>query len=151
LEDAARVENIFAYESESTLSVTGTTSPRNHQMTGLCGPAGSAAPAYAKTSFGSFFAYQSFFDSFDPDDERRLLLDTMFIDAKGNVVHQKNITPITTKAVLIKKYMDPVSVTGTTCNIPIFRMPDVYLIAAEAEAHLNGATDDAYGYVKVVR
>lgn len=151
LEDAARVENIFAFESESTTSVTGSTTARNHQMTGLCGPAGSAAPAYGLTTFGSFFAYQGFYDSFDPDDKRRLLLDTMFINKSGQVVHQKSITPITTKAVLIKKYMDPVSVVGTTCNIPILRTPEVYLIAAEAEAHLNGASTDAYDYIQVVR
>lgn len=150
-EEAARVENIFAYESESTTSVSGTTSARSHQLTSLCGPAGSAAPAYAVTSYGSFFAYQAFFDSFDPDDKRRQLLDTTYVNKSGAVVPQKSITSITTDAVLIKKYMDAVSVSGTTRNIPILRMPDVYLIAAEAEAHLNGASNDAYGYIRVVR
>jgi len=150
-EDAARIENIFAFESESSTSVSGSTSSRGHQMTGLCGPPGSNGPAYGLTTYGSFFAYQFFYNSFDPDDDRRLLLDTTYIDKKGNVVAQKNITPITPKGVLVKKYMDPVSTANNTNNIPIFRMADVYLIAAEAEAHLNGATTLAYGYVNAIR
>jgi len=150
-EDVARTENIFAFEAESTTSVSGSTSARSHQMPGLCGPTGSAAPAYAKTSFGSFFAYQSFFNSFDPTDKRRKLLDTTYINAKGETVSQKKITPITTKAVLVKKYQDPISVNGNTNNIPIFRLADVYLIAAEAEARLNGASGAAYGFLKKIR
>jgi hypothetical protein len=150
-EDAARVENIFAYESESTTSISGSTSSRSHQMPGLCGPAGSAAPAYATTSFGSYFAYQSFFDSFDPADKRRQLLDTTYVNKSGQTVAQRNITPITPKGVLVKKYQDPVSTNGNTINIPIFRLADVYLIAAEAEARLNGATPTAYGFIQTVR
>jgi hypothetical protein len=150
-EDAARTENIFAFESESTASVSGSTSSRGHQLPGLFGPAGSAAPAYALSSFGSFFAYQSFFDSFNPVDKRRQLLDTTFVNKAGQTVRQKNITPITPKAVLVKKYLDPFSTSGNTNNIPFLRLADVYLIAAEAEGHLNGATPLAYGYIKTVR
>jgi hypothetical protein len=150
-EDVARVENIFAYESESNASVSGSTSARGHQMVGLCGPPGSNGLAYGLTTFGSFFAYQSFFDSFDPTDKRRGLLDTTYVDKTGKTVRQKSITPITPKGVLVKKYMDPVSTVGNTNNIPIFRMADVYLIAAEAEAHLNGPTTAAYDYVDAVR
>lgn len=150
-EDLARVENIFAYESESNTSVSGSTSARSHQMVGLCGPPGSASKQYGLTTFGSFFAYQAFYDSFDPIDKRRLLLDTTYVNNSGVTVRQKDITPITPKGVLIKKYMDPVSTSGNTNNIPIFRVADVYLIAAEAEAHLNGATPLAYGYIKAVR
>ncbi|WAC09508.1 RagB/SusD family nutrient uptake outer membrane protein [Dyadobacter pollutisoli] len=144
-EDAARLENIFAYEVDPVSPGLG------HQLVGLCGPAGSAAPAYARTSFGSMFAYQSFFNSFDPADKRRTLLDTNYIDKAGKIVPQKSITPITTQGVLIKKYQDPVSTIGLIPNIPILRMPDVYLIAAEAEARLNGPTAAAYEYVNMVR
>ncbi|MEJ1239210.1 RagB/SusD family nutrient uptake outer membrane protein [Chryseolinea sp. T2] len=150
-EDLARVENIFAFESESNTSVSGSTSSRSHQMVGLCGPPGSASKQYGLTTFGSFFAYQSFYNSFNPIDKRRLLLDTTYVNNAGATVRQKNITPITPKGVLVKKYMDPVSTSGNVNNIPIFRMADVYLIAAEAEAHLNGATETAYKYIKVVR
>ncbi|AYB31570.1 RagB/SusD family nutrient uptake outer membrane protein [Chryseolinea soli] len=150
-EDVARVENIFAFESESNASVSGSTSARSHQMVGLCGPPGSNGPAYGLTTFGSFFAYQSFFNSFDPTDKRRALLDTTYIDKTGKTVPQKSITPITKNGVLVKKYMDPFSTTGNTNNIPIFRMADVYLIAAEAEAHLNGPTTAAYDYADAVR
>lgn len=150
-EDAARTENIFAFESESTVSVSGSTSARSHQLPGLFGPPGSAGPSYAVTSFGSFFAYQSFFDSFNPTDKRRQLLDTAYVNKAGQTVRQSNITPITKKAVLVKKYQDPVSVSGNTRNIPIIRLADVYLIASEAEAQLNGATATAYGYIQAVR
>ncbi len=144
-EDEARIENIWAFEADPISPGTG------HQLTGLCGPTGSDAPAYAKTSYGSQFAYQSFFNSFDPQDKRRLLLDTTYINKTGKAVPQKSITPITTEGVLIKKYMDPVSSTGLIPNIPILRMPDIYLIAAEAEARLNGSTAVAYGFINTVR
>lgn len=144
-EDQARVENIWAYEADPISPGTG------HQLTGLCGPPGSAGPEYAKKSYGSMFAYQAFFDSFDPSDKRRLLLDTTFINKQGQVVHQANITPVTTHGVLIKKYQDPESTIGMIPNIPIFRYPDVILIAAEAEAHLHGGSAKAYGYVNRIR
>jgi hypothetical protein len=41
--------------------------------------------------------------------------------------------------------------SSTSCNIPILRLADIYLIAAEAEARLNGATMDAYDFIQVVR
>ena len=97
------------------------------------------------------FAYQTFFDSFDPSDKRRQLLDTTFVNRSGVTIKQKDITPITTKAVLIKKYQDPISVTGLISNIPILRLPDMYLIAAEAEARLNGASAAAYGFINPIR
>ncbi len=106
-EDVARVENIFAFESESINSVSGSTSSRSHQMTGLCGPPGNAAPAYGKTTYGSFFAYQAFFNSFDPNDRRRGMMDTTYVNTAGKIVRQANITPVTTQAVLVKKYQDP--------------------------------------------
>jgi len=144
-EDAARAENMWAYESDPI-------SPgRTHQLTSLCGPAGSAGRDYARTSFGSMFAYPSFFSSFNPIDKRRQLLDTNYINRSGQVIPQRSITPITTKGVLIKKYQDPVSATGLICNIPILRLADMYLVAAEAEARLNGATALAYGFVNTIR
>ena len=144
-EDAARIENLWAFEVDPISPGTG------HQLTGLCGPPGSAAPAYARTSFGSMFAYQAFFNSFDAKDKRRQLLDTNYIDKSGKVVAQKSITPITTQGVLIKKYQDPSSTIGLIPNIPILRLPDVYLIAAEAEARINGGSATAYSYINAVR
>jgi starch-binding outer membrane protein, SusD/RagB family len=144
-EDAARVENIWAYEADPI-------SPGNgHQLVGLAGPSGSAGVEYARTSFGSMFAYMSFYNSFDPADKRRQLLETSFLNRAGVRVPQQNITPITPEGVLIKKYQDPISTTGTIVNIPILRLPDVYLIAAEAEGQLNGATPKAYGFINAVR
>lgn len=144
-EEQARSEMIWSFEVDPI-------SPGNaHQLVGLCGPPGSAGVDYARTSFGSMFAYMSFFNSFDPRDERRKMLDTTYLNRSGSWVTQNNITPITTDAVLIKKYQDPVSTTNTTRNIPILRLADVYLIAAEAEAHANGPTEKAYRYVNIIR
>lgn len=145
-EDAARVENIWAFESEGGFSPS-----RGGQITSLLGPASSAGPEYSRSSFGSMFAYQSFFDSFSPQDKRRQLLDTTYVNKSGAVVMQRSITPITTQAVLVKKYQDPISTIGNTSNIPILRLPDVYLIAAEAEARANGPTVLAYNYINTVR
>lgn len=145
-EDVARQENMWAYECESA------TPGQSSQLMSLFGPKNSDGPAYANTSFGSIFAYQSFFNSFNPIDKRRQLLDTNYVNKSGQTVAQKDITPITPKGVLVKKYMDPNSIGGAgAINIPIFRLADVYLIAAEAEARANGATADAYGYIKTVR
>jgi hypothetical protein len=144
-EDEARIENIWAYEADPISPGT------SHQLVGLCGPTGSDGPEYARTSYGSMFAYMAFFDSFDPKDKRRQLLDTTYVNKAGKMVPQRSITPIATDAVLIKKYQDPVSTTGLIPNIPILRMADIYLIAAEAEARLNGATPVAYGYINTVR
>lgn len=145
-EDAARVENLWAYESEGGFSPS-----RGHQLTSLCGPAASAGVEYSTSSFGSMFAYQSFFNSFNPADKRRQLLDTTYVNRSGVTVPQRSITPITTQGVLIKKYQDPVSPNNNTSNIPILRLPDAYLIAAEAEARVSGPTPSAYGYINVVR
>ncbi|MBC8153582.1 MAG: RagB/SusD family nutrient uptake outer membrane protein, partial [Bacteroidetes bacterium] len=140
-EDLARVETIWAYESEGGFAPS-----RGHQLTGLCGPAGSAGVDYGRTTFGSMFAYQTFFDSFDARDKRRQLLDTTFVNRSGAVVPQRSITPVTTRGVLIKKYQDPNSTQGNLPNIPVLRLPDLYLIAAEAEARQTGPTATAYGF-----
>ncbi len=145
-EDAARIENIFAFESEGNPAPS-----RASQITSLYGPRNSDGPEYGKTSFGSIFVYPSFFDSFDPQDARRALLDTFYVKANGTIVHQNAITPITTKGVLCKKYQDPISPSGTMSNIPILRVADVYLVAAEAEAQLNGGSATAYGFINAVR
>ena len=144
-EDEARKENIWAFEADPI------TPGNSHQLVGLAGPVGSAGVEYAKTSYGSMFAYMSFFNSFDPKDKRRQLMDTTFLDKSGKWVPQKSITPITTDAVLIKKYQDPVSSTGLIPNIPILRLADFYLIAAEAEARLNGPSAKAYEYINAIR
>ncbi len=145
-ETAARVENLFSFESDNT------NPGRTSQIMGLYGPANSAGPAYGNATFGSFFAYQSFFDSFNPIDKRRLLLDTNYVNRSGAVVPQRSITPVTTRGVLVKKYADPNSVGGNTrTNIHILRLADVYLIAAEAGARLNGPTGQAYNYINMVR
>ena len=145
-EDAARFENLFAFESEGTAAPN-----RSSQITSLFGPQNSTGPQYAKVSFGSAFAYPAFFASFNPIDKRRTLLDTNYVNTSGAVVPQKSITPITPFGVLVKKYQDPVSTNGSGSNIPVLRYADILLIAAEAEARQSGATITAYGYINQVR
>lgn len=144
-EDAARTENMWAFEVDPIAP------GRSHQLTGLCGPSASSGPDYGKTTFGSMFAYMSFYRSFSAQDKRRQLLDTTYVDKAGKTIPQRSVTPITTEGVLIKKYQDPVSTINLIPNIPILRLADVYLIAAEAEARLNGPTAVAYGYINTVR
>lgn len=147
-EDIARVENIFSFEGENIADF-----PNSYTwLNGLCGPPNSQGRDYGNTTFGSMFAYQSFFDSFDPADKRRQLLDTSYINRNNQVISQTNITPITTKGVLIKKYMDmnsngPIS----KCNVPILRLADIYLIAAEAEFRLSNSSPQAVELVNKVR
>lgn len=119
---------------------------------GLYGPPNSNGPAYGKSTYGSIFAYPAFFASFDPADKRRQLLDTNYTDRQGKVVPQASITPVTKKGVLVKKYMDPNSIVGShATNIPLMRLADVYLIAAEAAARQSGPDAQAYGFINTVR
>jgi hypothetical protein len=144
-EDAARLENMFAFEGERF------TPNRTTQLGALFGPIGGSND-YGATTYGSAFVYPSFFASFDPKDKRRTLLDTTYVNRQGKVVAQKDITPITPKGVLVKKFQDPASVGANfACNIPIFRYADVLLIGAEAEARATGATPTAYGFVNQIR
>ena len=145
-ETEARAENIWAYESVSSVPGRGT------QVPSLFGPASSAGIEYGNSSFGSAFAYQSFYDSFNPQDQRRNLLATSFINRSGDVVPQELITPITDDGVLVGKFKDPNSNGGGyAINLPIIRLADVYLIAAEAEAYLNGVSSKAYQFINEVR
>lgn len=145
--DQARNEVLFYFESNRNAPPGFRSALMN-----LAGPPGSAGRDYGNQSFGSWFAYQSFFNSFDPRDARRRLLDTTYVNRAGAVVPQRSISPITTQAVLIGKYKDPQSNNDAMgCLVPILRLADVYLIAAEAEARQNGPTALAYGYLNAVR
>ncbi|QHT69004.1 RagB/SusD family nutrient uptake outer membrane protein [Rhodocytophaga rosea] len=145
-EDVARQENMWAFEAEST------NPGRTSQIMGLYGPPNSNSPEYGKTTFGSIFVYPAFYASFAANDKRRQLMDTTYINTKGQVVPQKDVTPITPKGILVKKYQDPNSVASNHANnIPILRLADVYLIAAEAETRQNGPSATAYANINAVR
>ncbi|QHV94326.1 RagB/SusD family nutrient uptake outer membrane protein [Spirosoma endbachense] len=145
-EDLARQENMFAFEGDNSTKARGTT------LMGFCGPANSASRDYGNMTFGSIFAFQAFFDSFNPIDKRRQLMDTTYISVAGKVIPQKDITPYTVKGVLIKKYMDKNSVGAKgRNNVPMLRLADLYLIVSEAEARLNGPTTTAYQYINAIR
>jgi hypothetical protein len=142
-EDASRVEVIFAAEFSSLPGLIG------YDLLGFYAPANSP-PVFSKTAYGSAFGYMSFFNSFSNTDKRKALLDTAYTNAQGRVVGQSDVT--LKDRVIVKKFMDPNSngANGEN-NFPILRLSDVYLIAAEAEARANGATQTAYDAINVVR
>lgn len=146
-ETQARQEVLWAVESESN-----TNPPRGPVFAYLMGPPGIPKSEYGGAVTGSVFVYYSFWQSFNPIDKRRALLDTTFRAANGTFVRQTAITPITPFGVYLKKYIDPNSNNGNyATNIPVLRLADVYLIAAEAEARLNGATATAYQNINTIR
>lgn len=145
-EDAARIETIFAFESEAVAP------GRTSQIMGLYGPPDSRGPEYGPTTYGSIFAYPDFFASFSPQDKRRALMDTTYINRSGARVPQRSITPLTPRGVLVKKYQDPTAIAAShNINIALLRYADVLLVAAEAEARASGPTATAYGYINQVR
>lgn len=147
-EDVARQEVMWAIEAEGVPFPLG----RSSYAMALYGPKNSESPEYGRETYGSLFAYPVFYNSFNSNDKRRLLLATSYTKADGSVVEQKNITPVTQQAVLVRKYRDPNSNgANQAINIPVLRLADVYLIAAEAEARLNGATLTAYNSINQVR
>jgi hypothetical protein len=115
-------------------------------------PPGIPKSEYGGAGTGSVFTYYSFWQSFNPIDKRRAMLDTTYKAANGTFVRQSAITPITPFGVYLKKYIDPNSNNGNYGNLlPILRMSDIRLIAAEAEARLSGATATAYQNINLVR
>lgn len=148
-EAAARKENMFSFEGEN-----GELSRWSFVM-GLSGPANSNGLEYGGTggnTFGSWFVYPGFYNSFAANDKRRNLMATSYVARNGQTIPQDRITPITTQGVLIRKYRDTQAIGDRNrVNFPLLRFADVLLIAAEAEARLNGPTTDAYGYINRVR
>jgi len=143
----ARQEILWDVESESN-----TNPPRGPVFAYLLGPAAIPKAQYGGSPGGSAFVYYSFWQSFDPRDTRRTMLDTTWVGTNGKNVTQKTITPITPFGVYLKKYADPNSNNANYASlIPVLRMADVYLIAAEAESRSNGPTALAYSYVNMIR
>jgi len=146
-EDIARQEVLFAVEMNMNLNPV-----RWSQVHYFAAPLGSSE--YNKGGAGAMYAYMSFFNSFDPMDTRRSLLDTTYKTATGAVIPQARIdTRLATKdLVLMSKYKDVNSIGSyANNNIPILRLADAYLIAAEAEARLNGPAGTAYTHINTVR
>jgi hypothetical protein len=141
--DAARQENMFAVELSSSLNPS-----RFSQVAYYFAPI-SAGAAYNKGPAGAMYAFQSFYNSFAPNDGRRALLDTSF----PGVPQVKMDTRLLTKnLVAVGKYKDPNAIGSlSNNNIPILRYADAFLIAAEAEAMQNGASGLAYSYVNTIR
>ena len=145
--DLARQEVLFDVELNNT------TNPiRQSQVHYFYAPNGSSE--YNKGGAGGIYVYSKFYNSFITGDKRKDLLATSFTNTAGTFFPQANIdTRLQTKdLVIMGKYKDPNSVGAyASNNIYLLRLADAYLIAAEAEARLNGATSNAYSYIKTVR
>lgn len=145
--DVARQEVLFDVELNNT------TNPiRQSQVHYFYAPNGSSE--YNKGGAGGIYVYSKFYNSFITGDKRKDLLATSFTNTAGTFFPQANIdTRLQTKdLVIMGKYKDPNSVGAyASNNIYLLRLADAYLIAAEAEARLNGATSNAYSYIKTVR
>jgi starch-binding outer membrane protein, SusD/RagB family len=145
--DLARQEVLFDVELNNT------TNPiRQSQVHYFYAPNGSSE--YNKGGAGGIYVYSKFYNSFITGDKRKDLLATSYTNSAGTVVPQANIdTRLQTKdLVIMGKYKDPNSVGAyASNNIYLLRLADAYLIAAEAEARLNGASSNAYSYIKTVR
>ena len=92
---------------------------------------------------------QNFINSFPTGDFRR----EWGIRTEVNV----NGTIETSSIPFYAKYLDEdnlstsANVFGFSLDIPIIRLGDLYLIAAEAENEINGPTSDAYAWVNAIR
>jgi hypothetical protein len=143
--DLARQEVLFDVELNNT------TNPiRQSQVHYFYAPNGSSE--YNKGGAGGIYVYSKFYNSFITGDKRKDLLATSYTNSAGTVVPQANIdTRLQTKdLVIMGKYKDPNSVGAyASNNIYLLRLADAYLIAAEAEARLNGASSNAYSYITV--
>ncbi|WP_460638516.1 RagB/SusD family nutrient uptake outer membrane protein [Larkinella harenae] len=145
----ARVENIFAAESN------GLATPNKYTAVAWQVAPQTGVGVYSNGASGGFYMYQSFYNSFNPADKRRLLLDTSFVSSSGTVVRQSAIdTRLLSRdsLVVLGKFKDPKSIgAANSNNMPILRYADAFLIAAEAEARLNGGTAAAYDFINVIR
>jgi len=142
-EDANRKEFIFAVEFSRLPGLV------SSEINGFFAPGGSA-PIFNKVAYGSQFAYLSFFNSFNNNDERKSLMATSYVNTAGKLIDQTD--PNLKGRAFITKFTDPQSngAAGEN-NYPILRFADVLLIHAEAEARLNGANAAAYESVNKVR
>ncbi len=145
--DLGRQEVLFDVELNN-----GTNPVRQSQIHYFYAPNGSSD--YNKGGAGGIYVYSAFYNSFIDGDKRKDLLATSYTNSAGAVIPRANIdTRLATKdLVLMGKYKDPNSVGAyASNNIYLLRLADAYLIAAEAEAHANGASANAYSYIDTVR
>jgi starch-binding outer membrane protein, SusD/RagB family len=145
--NTARIENIFAVEHNGNLVPY-----RISGMPYFTAPQGGVQ--YSKGGVGSQYVFASFFNSFEVGDKRKAFLDTVVVEASGRIRPRANIDTrfVSKDLVILGKYKDPNAIgPQNSNNLPILRYPDAFLIAAEAEARLNGGTAKAYNYINSVR
>lgn len=102
---------------------------------------------------GAFTATWSFYDSFDPQDERRELLIPAYdaVNASGNPAGYSMNRAGGMRGPVIAKYPDDDASSFAGNDIPICRFADVLLMLAEAINEQSGPTAEAQGFVNDVR
>lgn len=92
--------------------------------------------------------YDSFFNSFDPQDKRLEVIVTEYIDNKGNLVSLLNAN--NTRAFKYKP--DPNAIANDHGNdMPVIRYADILLSRAEALNEIDGPTQEALDLIDEVR
>jgi len=122
---------------------------------------GAFPPEFAKTTDGSIVftsnmrnwarmdrVLDSFYNSFDPDDKRKDLIITEYVNAKGEAVSLLNND--NTRS--FKFLPDPNSIGNAHGNdIPVIRYADILLARAEALNELNGPNQESLDLIQMVR
>lgn len=119
----------------------------------ISSPGGKRLGGWAAAGIGAFMATWSFYDSFDPFDERRELLVPSYaaISSSGNPTGVVRNRASGLRGAIINKYPDedPTAFSGN--DIPVCRYADVLLMLAEAINEQQGSTAEAQGFVNKVR
>ena len=98
------------------------------------------------SSNGVFTPTWDFYDSFDPEDNRRELMIAEYTNKNGNIRNRSNMP-----GPVLAKYPDLTSPEFQGNDIVILRYADVLLMLAEAINNQAGPTAEAIGYVNEVR
>jgi SusD family. len=117
----------------------------------LASPGAKRTGGWASPS-GAFTATWQFYDSFNPNDERRALLIAQYnaVNSSGNptgAVRDRN----NMRGPVIAKYPDDDATAFAGNDIPIARYADVELMLAEAINEQDGPTAEAQGFINDVR
>lgn len=102
---------------------------------------------------GAFTATWSFYDSFDPEDERRSLLITSYQPVNSSGVPTGSVKNRASgmRGPVIAKYPDDDPTPFSGNDIPVCRYADVLLMLAEAINEQQGPVAEAQGYINEVR
>lgn len=92
--------------------------------------------------------WDSFYNSFDPQDDRRKTIITEYINAKGQTISLMN-----DDNTRMFKYVPDINAVANAHgnDIPVIRYADILMARAEALNELNGPTDEAISLINRIR